>query len=95
LLRLKDDLLAGEDRLVEFPRIWIIALSKADLFPDWDVHSFRDLVIWNAAEHIEPAGGASLGVLWLLPSPLRKLRTAAKQHPAANAGPNPGQGHLA
>ena len=53
LLRLREDLLAGEDRLVEFPRIWIIALSKADLFPDWDVHSFRDLVIWNAAEHIE------------------------------------------
>ena len=53
LLRLKEDLLAGEDRLVEFPRIWIIALSKADLFPDWDVHSFRDLVIWKAAEHID------------------------------------------
>ena len=53
LLRLKEDLLAGEDRLVEFPRIWIIALSKADLFPDWDVYSFRDLVIWKAAEHIE------------------------------------------
>ena len=53
LLRLKEDLLAGEDRLVEFPRIWIIALSKADLFPDWDVHSFRDLVIWKAGEHID------------------------------------------
>lgn len=53
LLQLKEDLLAGEDRLVEFPRIWIIALSKADLFPDWDVHSFRDLVIWKANEHIE------------------------------------------
>ena len=53
LLQLKEDLLAGEGRLVEFPRIWIIALSKADLFPDWDVYSFRDLVIWNAAEHIE------------------------------------------
>jgi hypothetical protein len=53
LLRLKDDLLAGEDRLVEFPRIWIIALSKADLFPDWEVDAFRDLVIWKAAEHIE------------------------------------------
>jgi hypothetical protein len=53
LLRLKDDLLAGVDRLVEFPRIWIIALSKADLFPDWDVDAFRDLVIWKAAEHIE------------------------------------------
>src|SRR3954451_14453306 len=53
LLQLREDLLAGEGGLVEFPRIWIIALSKADLFPDWDVHSFRDLVIWNAAEHIE------------------------------------------
>src|SRR4051794_23735491 len=53
LLRLKDDLLAGKDRLVEFPRIWIIALSKADLFPDGDVHSFRDLVIWHADDHIE------------------------------------------
>jgi len=53
LLQLREDLLAGEGPLVEFPRIWIIALSKADLFPDWDVHSFRDLVIWNAAEHIE------------------------------------------
>jgi hypothetical protein len=53
LLQLKDDLLPGGERLVEFPRIWIIALSKADLFPDWDVHTFRDLVIWHAADHIE------------------------------------------
>jgi hypothetical protein len=53
LLQLKDDLLAGEGRLVEFPRIWIIALSKADLFADWDVHSFRDLTIWKAADHID------------------------------------------
>lgn len=53
VLRLKDDLLAGQGRLVEFPRIWIMALSKADLFPDWDVYSFRDLVIGKAAEHID------------------------------------------
>lgn len=53
LLRLKEGLLADEDRLVEFPRIWIIALSKADLFPDWDIYSFRDLVIGKAAGHIE------------------------------------------
>ncbi|TCC56446.1 ATP/GTP-binding protein [Kribbella pittospori] len=53
LLRLKDDLLADEDRLVEFPRIWIMALSKADLFPDWDIYSFRDLVIEKAADHID------------------------------------------
>ena len=53
LLRLKEDLLAGDDGLAEFPRIWVIALSKADLFPDWDVHTFRDLVIWKATDHIE------------------------------------------
>lgn len=53
VLRLKDDLLGDEDRLVEFPRIWIIALSKADLFPDWDVYTFRDLVIDKATEHLD------------------------------------------
>lgn len=53
ILRLKEDLLAGEDRLVEFPRIWILALSKADLFPHWDVHAFRDLMIAKAAEHMD------------------------------------------
>lgn len=53
LLRVKEDLLVDEDRLVEFPRIWIMALSKADLFSDWDVHSFRDLLIGKAAEHID------------------------------------------
>lgn len=53
LLRLKDDLLGDEVRLTEFPRIWIIALSKADLFPDWDAYSFRDIVIDKANEHID------------------------------------------
>jgi len=53
LLRLKDDLLDGKGPLVEFPRIWIIALSKADLFPDWNVHSFRELVLWKANDHID------------------------------------------
>ena len=53
LLRLKEDLLADQDRLVEFPRIWILALSKADLFPEWDIHTFRDLMIAKAAEDID------------------------------------------
>jgi hypothetical protein len=53
LLRLKEDLLANEDRLIEFPRIWIMALSKADLFPSWDVDTFRDLLIGTAAEHMD------------------------------------------
>ncbi len=49
LLRLKDDLLDDGKPLVQFPRIWIIALSKADLHPDLDVHGFHDLVIERAA----------------------------------------------
>jgi hypothetical protein len=53
ILRLREDLLADEDRLVEFPRIWIMALSKADLFPDRDIYWFRDLVIEKAAQHID------------------------------------------
>jgi hypothetical protein len=53
VLRLKDDLMGDEDRLVEFPRIWIMALSKADLFPDWDIYSFRDLVIEKATNHLD------------------------------------------
>ncbi|WP_166390375.1 TRAFAC clade GTPase domain-containing protein [Nocardioides ochotonae] len=52
ILRLKDDLLAEQGRLVEFPRIWIVALSKADLLPDWDVNTFRDLVILNAGDDL-------------------------------------------
>lgn len=53
MLRIKDDLLTEEGRLLEFPRIWILALSKADLFPEWDVDTFRDIVIGNAAQHVE------------------------------------------
>lgn len=69
ILRLREDLLAGEDRLVEFPRIWIVALSKADLLPDWDVYSFRDLVIGKAAQHIEDLR-ATLGDLVEAPEAL-------------------------
>lgn len=53
LLRLKEDLLGEEGPVVEFPRIWIIALSKADLLPDYDVYRFRELMIANATEDIE------------------------------------------
>lgn len=48
ILRLKDDLLDDGELLVEFPRIWIIALSKADRHPDLDAHGFRDLVVEKA-----------------------------------------------
>jgi hypothetical protein len=30
-----------------------MALSKADLFPDWDIYSFRDLVIEKATNHLD------------------------------------------
>ncbi|MBM4633460.1 ATP/GTP-binding protein [Rhodococcus hoagii] len=51
--RLKGPLLGNDGPLNEFPRIWILSLSKADLFPDWDVNTFRDLVILKAADDIE------------------------------------------
>jgi hypothetical protein len=35
--------------LAQFPRIWVIALSKADLHPELDVHAFHDLVVEKAA----------------------------------------------
>lgn len=53
LLRLKDDILDDDERLIEFPRIWIFALSKADLVPEWTVDTFRDLVIRAATDDIE------------------------------------------
>lgn len=49
LERLKDDLLDGTGPIAQFPRVWVIALSKADLHPDLDVHGFRELVIEKAA----------------------------------------------
>lgn len=92
VLRLKDDLLGEDDRLIEFPRIWIVALSKADLFPDWDVYSFRDLVIEKAAGHlddlrttlkdfVDTPDALSVGEDFML------LSSAKFELPAAEAGP--------
>lgn len=52
LERLKDQILDDTGPLAEFPRIWILALSKADLHPDMDVHAFQDLVVQKAAGDI-------------------------------------------
>jgi hypothetical protein len=52
-LSLKDDLLKDGKPLVRFPRIWIVALSKADLLPELDVFKFRDLVIHKASEDLD------------------------------------------
>lgn len=43
LERLKDDILT-DAKLRQFPRIWIIALAKADLHPNLGVREFCDLV---------------------------------------------------
>ncbi|GAA1768724.1 TRAFAC clade GTPase domain-containing protein [Agromyces humatus] len=52
LLSLKDELLDGGRRLVQFPRIWILGMSKSDLLPDWDVFRFRDLILEKAGEDV-------------------------------------------
>ncbi len=52
LLRLEDQLLEGGKPLVRFPRIWILALSKADLLPELDVFGFRDLVISTVSDDL-------------------------------------------
>lgn len=52
LVSLKDDLLTDGKPLAEFPRIWIVALTKADLLPDLDVYKFRDLFIGKAGDDL-------------------------------------------
>ncbi|WP_298945018.1 ATP/GTP-binding protein [uncultured Microbacterium sp.] len=52
LLSLKDKLLDDNKSLVEFPRIWIMALSKADLLPEMDAFKFRDLLDLKAADDL-------------------------------------------
>lgn len=53
LLRIREELLPNGKPLVEFPRIWVLALSKCDLLPGMNVDEFRDLMIEKAAEEIE------------------------------------------
>lgn len=52
LILLRDDLLEDGKPLVTFPRIWVIALSKADLLPNIDVHTFKELVIEKVGDDI-------------------------------------------
>ena len=63
LVRVKGPLLSEDGPLIEFPRIWILSLSKADLFPDWDVNTFRDLVILKAADDIEHLRSTIAGMI--------------------------------
>ena len=52
LLGIKSDILAEDERLKQFPRIWVIALSKADLMPEMDAHRLHELVVLHAADEL-------------------------------------------
>ena len=53
LLSLESDLLQDGKPLVQFPRIWMLALSKSDLLPKLDVFGFRDILIGKAGDEID------------------------------------------
>jgi len=53
LLLIKDDVLEDDKPFVQFPRIWIFALSKSDLLPDMNVFAFRDLLVEKASNEID------------------------------------------
>jgi hypothetical protein len=53
LSSLEKELLEDGKPLITFPRIWILALSKADLLPELDVFGFRNLVISKAADDLD------------------------------------------
>ena len=52
LLSLKDEILVDGGELEQFPRVWIIALSKADLLPDITVDDFLSLMMRKADSEI-------------------------------------------
>lgn len=63
LLSLKNELLDDGKPLVEFPRIWVMALSKADLMPEMDVFKFRDLLIEKACEDMDSLRAVLAGLV--------------------------------
>ena len=63
LLALKDELLRDGKPLVGFPRIWILALSKADLLPALNVFAFRDLVIDQACDDVDELRSVIAGLV--------------------------------
>lgn len=52
LSSLQTELLKDGKPLAQFPRIWVLALSKSDLLPHLNVADFRDILIEKAAEDI-------------------------------------------
>lgn len=63
LVLLRDDLLEDGKPLVTFPRIWVIALSKADVLPEIDVHAFKELVIEKVGDDIVELRGVLAGLI--------------------------------
>jgi hypothetical protein len=63
LLLLKPELLIDGKPLVRFPRIWVLALSKRDLWPDLNVFGFRDLLIEKAGDDINELREALAGMV--------------------------------
>lgn len=53
LRSLEDEVREDGKPFIQFPRIWMLALSKADLLPELDVYQFRDLLIGKVADEIE------------------------------------------
>lgn len=49
---MQDDILSNGGQLDQFPRIWVIALSKADLWPEMCVSDFENLLNKKAANEI-------------------------------------------
>jgi hypothetical protein len=49
LEKLRDDIFADGGPLTEFPRVWVLALSKADLHPGLNAEGFQDLIVEKAA----------------------------------------------
>ncbi|WP_025251564.1 TRAFAC clade GTPase domain-containing protein [Corynebacterium vitaeruminis] len=52
LSNMKDRILDDGKKLEQFPRLWIIALTKADLLPEMTVGDFQDLVIQKSAAEL-------------------------------------------
>lgn len=50
---LRDDILDDGEPLVEFPRIWVVALSKSDLMPDTDAQKFKELIVEKSAGDLD------------------------------------------
>lgn len=53
LSRQRDSLTSGDKLLESFPKVWIICLSKADLFPGKDAEWFRNEIIKVASDELE------------------------------------------